>query len=91
LTFNPEATDNAQALREPAAGFWGSLVQNWRLFAHAAAKNAPNGIPEPWRVSRYHLENDNKQLQIPLSREHWISPEHNLSIPRSLHPGLIRG
>jgi hypothetical protein len=30
-------------------------------------------------------------LQIPFSREHWISPEHNLSIPRFLRPGLIRG
>src|ERR1700687_3090294 len=30
-------------------------------------------------------------LQIPLSRQHWISPEHNLSIPRCLRPGLIRG
>jgi len=35
-------------------GLWGSLVQNGDYLL-MPLRNAPNGIPEPWRVCRYSL------------------------------------
>jgi hypothetical protein len=45
----------------------------------------PGAFPDTnWRTTT-------NNLPIPLSREHWISPEDNLSMARFLRLGLIRG